>query len=95
MGCFSGKHGKGWPPKSTQVSEGKKKPERKTLEPFPKKKSLSNVLEIRCSFWGRLRRPQKRTRVCFFGGEAAEKTHILFCARYLGTCAKQPGEFTG
>jgi len=25
----------------------------------------------------------KRTRVCFFGGEAAEKTHILFCARYL------------
>jgi len=25
----------------------------------------------------------KRTRVCFFGGEAAEKTHILFCARSL------------
>jgi len=25
----------------------------------------------------------KRTRVCFFGGEAAEKTHILFCARYI------------
>jgi len=25
----------------------------------------------------------KRTRVCFFGGKAAEKTHILFCARYL------------
>jgi len=21
--------------------------------------------------------------VCFFGGEAAEKTHILFCARYF------------
>jgi len=25
----------------------------------------------------------KRTRVCFFGGEAAEKTHIFFCARCL------------
>jgi len=28
----------------------------------------------------------KRTRVCFFGGFAAEKTHILFCSRYLTTC---------
>jgi len=30
----------------------------------------------------------KRTRVCFFGGFAAEKTHILFWARYLAGLSK-------
>jgi len=32
----------------------------------------------------------KRTRVCFFGGEAVEKTHILFCARYYTSLQHVP-----